>query len=249
MPIGSGGVIGTANNPTSSAASGIWTVEEHYAAIKAGNWPLPRPTWDYDPMNTFSTYTTSGSIVQSATQIYLSGAGYDGGYKGAAVAPTAFKALQNSWNLDFQLNRTLVNSSPFPNYVIAITRNSSASSFFSTYPAQSIMYWTAGNNYTRSFVVRTGSGTNLYSSNIEGGAESLAAGMAARVSFDFSTFTFTYYTQDDGGFDSMTQRATYTLSSGEKSTMESSYGETDFYVNTIYRANDDGFRNINWYTV
>lgn len=248
MPVGSGGIIGVANNPTNSVASGVWTLEEHYAAIKAGNWPLPAPTWDYDPMNTFNT-TNDGVFVQSSTEIYLSGVGYDGGYKGAAVAPTAFKALQNSWNLDFQLNRTLVNASPFPFYSIGISRNSSASTYFSSYPLQEIVQWNGGNNYTQQMVVKNGSGTTLFTTNNDGDTGSGSAGASVRISFDVSTFTFTYFIQDNGGFDSMTEIGTYTLSAGEKSGMESSYLDSDFYINTIYRANDDGFRNINWYTV
>jgi hypothetical protein len=41
MPIGNGGIIGVANNPTSSVATGIWSLQEQFKAEKAGDWPSP----------------------------------------------------------------------------------------------------------------------------------------------------------------------------------------------------------------
>jgi hypothetical protein len=38
-----GGIIGPANNPTSSTASGVWDLQAQYQAISGGNWP-PIPT-------------------------------------------------------------------------------------------------------------------------------------------------------------------------------------------------------------
>jgi len=252
-----GGIIGVVNSATGSVAKGIWSTTEQVLSRKGGNWPdppPPPPTWDYDPMNTFSVYNTSGSFVQSSTEIYLTGASYDGGYKGAAVAPTAFKALQNSWNLDFQLNRVLDNNGPpFTNYAIAITRQSSASSFFSSPGAQDIVNWNGGNGENYFYYVRNGNNSQLYSvgSNMDNPTYSAltVAGASARISFDHTTFTFTFYGRADGSFSGMTQVGTYTLSAGEKSSMESSYLNTDFYINSVYRGNNDGFRNISWYTV
>jgi hypothetical protein len=39
MPIGNGGIIGVANDPTSSVASGVWSLQEQELAKKAGAWP------------------------------------------------------------------------------------------------------------------------------------------------------------------------------------------------------------------
>jgi hypothetical protein len=39
MPQGNGGVVGPANDPTSSTASGVWGLKEHAEAVGAGEWP------------------------------------------------------------------------------------------------------------------------------------------------------------------------------------------------------------------
>ena len=39
MPQGNGGVVGPANDPTSSTASGVWGLKEHAEAVGAGKWP------------------------------------------------------------------------------------------------------------------------------------------------------------------------------------------------------------------
>jgi hypothetical protein len=36
-----GGIIGVANNPTSTVASGVWSLREQFKAEKAGDWPNP----------------------------------------------------------------------------------------------------------------------------------------------------------------------------------------------------------------
>ncbi len=41
MPRWNGGVIGAANNPTTSSAKGIWSLSEATKAIRAGLWPAP----------------------------------------------------------------------------------------------------------------------------------------------------------------------------------------------------------------
>ena len=68
MPIGNGGIIGVANNPTSTTATGVWSLQEQYKAKKAGNWPLPATPFSVD----FLVIAGGG------------GAGGSGGYAGAA---------------------------------------------------------------------------------------------------------------------------------------------------------------------
>ena len=41
MPQGNGGVVGPANDPTSSTASGVWGLKEHAEAVGSGTWPGP----------------------------------------------------------------------------------------------------------------------------------------------------------------------------------------------------------------
>jgi hypothetical protein len=42
MPIGNGGIIGVANNPTDTVASGVWSLQEQFKAEQAGDWPVKR---------------------------------------------------------------------------------------------------------------------------------------------------------------------------------------------------------------
>ena len=44
MPQGNGGVVGPANDPTSSTASGVWGLKEHAEAVGAGEWPPYSPS-------------------------------------------------------------------------------------------------------------------------------------------------------------------------------------------------------------
>jgi hypothetical protein len=255
-------IDGQALTPSSfgfnSSDTGVWSPKQYIGSYGTNGFYLPmsisetNPTWNYDPMNTFGTYNASGSMVQSSTQIYLSGATYDGGYKAAAVSPGSFTALQNNWSLDFQLNRDGVNSSPFPNYTIAIGRQSSATTYFSTSGAQDIVHLVVGNNYNYNWYVYNGNGTQLYTFGGSGSGTTYGqyavAGSSGRVTFNFSTFTFTFFARVDGSFSGMTQIGTYTLSAGEKAAMLSAYQNTNFYITSVYRSNNDGWRNIDWYT-
>ena len=47
MPIGNGGIIGVANNPTSITATGVWSLQEQFKAKKASNWPGPPVIVDF----------------------------------------------------------------------------------------------------------------------------------------------------------------------------------------------------------
>jgi hypothetical protein len=62
MPQGNGGVVGPANDPTSSTASGVWGLKEHAEAVGAGEWP-----------GTDNPYQISRSLrFNSADSAYLS---------------------------------------------------------------------------------------------------------------------------------------------------------------------------------
>ena len=39
MPRWNGGIIGVANNPNSTTATGVWSLAEQFKAEKASNWP------------------------------------------------------------------------------------------------------------------------------------------------------------------------------------------------------------------
>ena len=45
MPIGNGGIIGVANDPTDTVASGVWDLIEQFKAEKAGDWPIFVPPY------------------------------------------------------------------------------------------------------------------------------------------------------------------------------------------------------------
>ena len=62
MPQGNGGVVGPANDPTSSTASGVWGLKEHAEAVGAGEWP---------PYSPFSQISRSLRF-NSADSAYLS---------------------------------------------------------------------------------------------------------------------------------------------------------------------------------
>ena len=47
MPIGNGGIIGPANDPTDSVASGVWSLNEQFLALLGNNWPLTTTTVEY----------------------------------------------------------------------------------------------------------------------------------------------------------------------------------------------------------
>ena len=75
MPVGNGGIIGVANNPTTTVASGVWGMSAVYLAVKAGTWPGLGKT-------VIQTFTTSGTWTcpEGVTEIeYLVVAGGGGG--------------------------------------------------------------------------------------------------------------------------------------------------------------------------
>jgi hypothetical protein len=83
MPVGNGGIIGVANNPTVTVASGVWGMSAVYLAVKAGTWPGLGKT-------VIQTFTTSGTWTcpEGVTEIeYLVVAGGGGGQGGAPAGP------------------------------------------------------------------------------------------------------------------------------------------------------------------
>jgi len=69
-----GGIIGPANNPTSSTASGVWDLQSQYQAISGGNWP-PIPSIaanslrfnDGSSDNLTQTFSTDGTSADIGT--------------------------------------------------------------------------------------------------------------------------------------------------------------------------------------
>jgi len=248
---GIGGVLGQVNTSSKQSASGIWTLNDQMDAARREAWSNMLPTWDVSPIGSFDTYTNSGSIAQSSNTIYLTSAGYNGGIRGWAVADgSPKKALQNNWYLDFIHNRNGVNSSPYPNYSINITRSNSASDFYNTNEnSKRLTKSEVGNAYGFDFSYYDGlnSGSILYSINQNGGTYAYA-GVAVRLAFDATTFKITRYGNTSGSFSGMTELDSYTPTSGEKSALEA-FIDSDWYVGLRLRSNSDGFRNIRWYTV
>jgi hypothetical protein len=75
MPVGNGGIIGVANDPTVTVASGVWGMSAVYLAVKAGTWPGLGKT-------VIQTFTASGTWTcpEGVTEVeYLVVAGGGGG--------------------------------------------------------------------------------------------------------------------------------------------------------------------------
>jgi hypothetical protein len=75
MPVGNGGIIGVANDPTVTVASGVWGMSAVYLAVKAGTWPGLGKT-------VIQTFTASGTWTcpTGVTEVeYLVVAGGGGG--------------------------------------------------------------------------------------------------------------------------------------------------------------------------
>ena len=66
-----GGIIGKANNPTSSVAKGMWRLQDQFSAIKNGNWPNPvnasggtiTEVTDGGVLYTVHTFTSTGTFT------------------------------------------------------------------------------------------------------------------------------------------------------------------------------------------
>ncbi|MBP00997.1 MAG: hypothetical protein CMG34_07260 [Candidatus Marinimicrobia bacterium] len=71
-----GSVIGPQNLPTSSAASGIWSMGEVAEAVRGGSWPEPKDGWfyifNYQP-GTYSTSATNIGLNSSTGQVIFGG--------------------------------------------------------------------------------------------------------------------------------------------------------------------------------
>jgi hypothetical protein len=252
-----GGIIGAVNDPIGGRASGIWSSYEQFVVKKKNVWPNPKlpvtaPEWN----KTYAAadWNTSGFAATNSGLIYITGADYDGGYKGWASTGTAnagFEALKNSWNLDFRANRDGVNSSPFPAYDLFLSHTyTTGSNIQSNGTNKSIVNLFIGNGYGLYFYVNNGNGSALYSSaNLDGSGTRALANTFHRFSFNLSTKTFKYFWAASGGsFSSMTELASYTLTEGEWTSLSGSY---DLSYNPGFqgRGNNDGWYGINWYTV
>jgi hypothetical protein len=79
MPVGNGGIIGVANDPTVAVASGVWGMSAVYLAVKAGTWPGLGKT-------VIQTFTASGTWTcptgVTEVEYLVVGAGGGGGCNG-----------------------------------------------------------------------------------------------------------------------------------------------------------------------
>ena len=249
-------IDGQALTPSSfgqtNSSTGVWEPIQYSGSYGTNGFFLPMNTsvsatsWNYNPMGTFTTYNRQGSFVQTATQVYLTGAGYDGGMMGGTASPAGFLALQSNWNLDALVNRDGVNSSPFPTYFIYIGRSPTASAYYSD-SGDDICSIQIGNAYGFYMRVRNANGSQLYYTGTSGSPYAYA-GNAVRISFNASTYTFTFYANTSSSFTGMTQVATYTLTGAQKTAMQTTFGNDKFYIGGGYRANNDGWRDVRWYT-
>lgn len=200
--------------------------------------------WNYNPMTSFTTQT--GSWTNSSTVIAQNGASY--GTQGRAISGAGQKALSGVWNLDFQLNKTQTNSSPYPGYNVSLNRlPTSLAQLQSNRYHQSLMSIDFGNNYGTYFYVKKASdASNLHTGGNIGSSTFGQAGCAYRITYDVRTGVFVVFAQANGNYDSMTQRDTYTLPTSEKAAWDTSYLQTDFAITVGGRGGTDGVRNVRW---
>ena len=111
--MGKGGIIGKANNPTSTIASGIWNLREQYAAKRNSSWPSIIYNSAVELVN--AGFTTDGVYLINlptvgVTNVYcLLDPKWDGGgwmLAMKAATGTTFNYSSNYWTTDNTLNPT-----------------------------------------------------------------------------------------------------------------------------------------------
>ena len=75
MPVGNGGIIGVANNPTSVVASGVWGLSVVSLAIKAGNWPSAGPFTVVQTFTASGTWTAPTGVTEVEYLVVAAGGG------------------------------------------------------------------------------------------------------------------------------------------------------------------------------
>lgn len=99
-----GGIIGVINTPTPSAASGVWTLEEHFLARSADIWPLAIPSvvLTADVWLDASDATTITEAGGAVSQWDNKGSLGNFAQGTAALQPTTGASTQNGFNvIDF----------------------------------------------------------------------------------------------------------------------------------------------------
>ena len=258
MPLQTSGQISLGNIATEFGGAAPHQLSEYYGAaggipasgaISIGNFygAASYPSWDYNPhTQTWSTYNTSGSIVQNSTQVYLSGASYNGGMRGSAVSASGFLALQSPWTLEATCNRDGVNSSPFPNYSVGITRETSANATqMNNAGAYGMFSTTVGNAYGCYYSIRNSDNSTATSGSLS--STYAFAGATHKIVFDPSTFNLQIHGRANGG-STFTLLVNYTYPTAQKTAWLNSYVNTNQHITTGMRSNGDGWRNVRWYT-
>jgi|15BtaG_2_1085339.scaffolds.fasta_scaffold03044_5 hypothetical protein len=246
-----GGYIGI-NRTTASGigGSGVFTMDAFYRAILSETWSTEFSVFNYNYMGS-SKWDLQGTWgTNSSTVLAQDGASYPTFVR--AISNTSQKGLNaSSWTLDFQFNKTGLNSNPYPGQHLAITKSDTSSGIgtdLSLVAGDKLIDCEASNNYSMQFTVYDFTGTSMYSASFNDSAFSVG-GHPSRVTFDFPTATFTWYVANGTSTDDLVQKGQYTLSTSQQTAMLGATGRArDLHIGVSGRGGTDGVRNVVWAT-
>ena len=245
-----GGYIGI-NRTTASGTggSGVFTMDAFYRAVLSGTWSTEFSVFNYNYMGS-SKWSLQGTWgTNNDTVLAQSGAGYPTYVR--AISNTSQKGLDASWTLDFQFNKSGLNSSPFPGQHLAITKSDTSSGIgtnLSLVTGDKLIDLEAGNNYNMSINIIDFTGSSMYNASFSDSAFSVG-GHPSRVTFDFPTATFTWYVANGTSTSNLVQKGQYTLSESQQTAMLGTTGrDRDLHIGVAGRGGTDGVRNVVWAT-
>jgi len=187
--------------------------------------------------------------TNSSTVLAQDGASYPTFVR--AISNTSQKGLNASWTLDFQFNKTGLNSNPYPGQHLAITKSDTSSGIgtdLSLVAGDKLIDCEASNNYNMAFSVYDFTGSSVYNVQFSDSAFSVG-GHPSRVTFDFPTATFTWYVANGTSTDDLVQKGQYTLSTSQQTAMLGTTGRArDLHIGVSGRGGTDGVRNVVWAT-
>jgi hypothetical protein len=232
-----------------SGGSGIFTMDALYRARLSNTWSTEFSTWDYNAMGS-SKWNLNGTWgTNSSTVLAQSGASYPTFVQ--AISTSSFKALNASWQIDFQFNKTGYNSSPYPGQLFAITQSddpATAGNSLNETTGDLLVDMYSGNNYSFELHIKDTAGTTIYTNELNN-SNYATAGHPIRLNFDHPTGVFTWKASTSTSTADFVTLGTYTLTTAQRNVLFTTANRNkEYFLGAKGRGGEDGVRNLTWVT-
>lgn len=229
-------------------SNNIWSLKDAFYRVKECDADFDKDnnadtiTWPcaLDSYNPMEDWDTDGTYATNSSTVLAQSAGYP--VYAEALSKQSFNFFDGrNYTIDWEWNKSGINSSPFPGQYFGITRVTDVASL-GTGMTGAVFWNFCGNGYAANWRIRNSADSaNLHTYSNDPNAYAYA-GYPHRITYDGSLGKFNFYASTTT-YANKALVSTYTMSGPELSAWQSA-GYTDFHVAASGRGGTDGVRNV-----